>query len=331
MKASAPVLRNVTLSYYPNSDPRRRMFALWFFGVLILLGTVVGHTVLGFEQSWAQVVVALLAACAFQYGLEVVDARARRRPMRPLSSISEIAIFFMPAWIVGHALGLLIYAGDRLMPFAFAAAAAISSKVVFRAPTPAGSQHFFNPSNCGMLITLALFPSVGLAPPYHFTENLTGLAAWAVPAFVLVTGISVHALFTGRLPIVAGWLIGFCVQALVRNYIAGAMSIAVFVPMTSAAFSLFTLYMIPDPATTPLNRSRQVLFGFAVAFVYGVLLLTHIVFGLFVALGIVSLGRGLGLYALALFRKSQVAAARPAAAVASTLSSAAPARQTIKT
>jgi len=39
-------------------------------------------------------------------------------------------------------------------------------------------------------------------------------------------------------------------------------------PMTSAAFIVFTLYMIPDPATTPLKPARQALFGFSVAMVY---------------------------------------------------------------
>ena len=40
-------------------------------------------------------------------------------------------------------------------------------------------------------------------------------------------------------------------------------------PMTSAAFIVFTLYMVPDPATTPLKPWRQAAFGFAVAMVYG--------------------------------------------------------------
>ena len=35
----------------------------------------------------------------------------------------------------------------------------------------------------------------------------------------------------------------------------------------SAAFIVFTLYMIPDPATTPLKPSGQALFGFSVALV----------------------------------------------------------------
>ena len=70
-------------------------------------------------------------------------------------------------------------------------------------------------------------------------------------------------------------------------------------PMTSAAFMVFTLYMIPDPATTPVKPPRQALFAIAIAAVYGVLLVEHVVYGLFIALAIVCAMRGMGLYAWA--------------------------------
>jgi hypothetical protein len=283
------------------------MFALWYFGLLILFGTIIGHTVLGFEQSWADPVVALLTAGACQLLLEWIDSRAKSRPFRALGGFSKLAIFFMPAWIVGLSLALLIYPGKRLMPLVFASAAAISSKVLFRAPTPAGSQHFFNPSNFGLVATLALFPSVGLAPPYHFTENVTGIWNWIVPGFVLITGVIVHKVFTGRLPVVMGWLTGFILQGLVRNGMAGSMSMSPFVPMTSASFILFTLYMIPDPATTPLRRWPQVAFGLAVASMYGILITEHVVFGLFIALAIVSTGRGIGMHISGILRRRKPA------------------------
>lgn len=62
---------------------------------------------------------------------------------------------------------------------------------------------------------------------------------------------------------------------------------------------IFTLYMIPDPATTPVKPLRQALFGIAVAAVYGVLLVQHVVYGLFIALAIVCGLRGVALYAWA--------------------------------
>ena len=116
-----------------------------------------------------------------------------------------------------------------------------------------------------------------------------------------------HKLFTGRLPVVIGWLTGFVVQGVVRSLMAGELSIAPFVPMTSASFILFTLYMIPDPATTPLSRRAQVAFGLAVGLVYGLLVLNHIVFGLFIALGIVSLSRGIGMHLRWMLRQRPLA------------------------
>ncbi len=69
--------------------------------------------------------------------------------------------------------------------------------------------------------------------------------------------------------------------------------------MTSAAYMVFTLYMIPDPATTPVKPLRQALFAIAIAAVYGVLQVEHVVYGLFIALAIVSAMRCVGLYAWA--------------------------------
>ena len=131
----------------------------------------------------------------------------------------------------------------------------------------------------------------------------TGLWDWGVPLIVLTSGIVIHALFTGRLPLVAAWVGGFILQGIVRAKIFGAPFFVPLVPMTSAAFIIFTLYMIPDPATTPLKPSRQALFGFSVAMVYGTLQVLHLVFGLFFALLIVCAIRGLSLHIGALWRK----------------------------
>jgi hypothetical protein len=59
---------------------------------------------------------------------------------------------------------MLPNANERLWPVVFAAATAIASKNIFRAQTGKGARHFFNPHNLGIL-TLVLFPWVGIAPP----------------------------------------------------------------------------------------------------------------------------------------------------------------------
>jgi hypothetical protein len=69
--------------------------------------------------------------------------------------------------------------------------------------------------------------------------------------------------------------------------------------MTGLAFLLYTFYMVTDPATTPSSPRGQVAFGLSVAAVYGLLMVSHVVFGLFFALTIVCSVRGLGLRATA--------------------------------
>jgi enediyne biosynthesis protein E5 len=286
-----------TLNFYPNRNPRLRFFALWYFTILLILWTIAGHAFLGFEQAYAHPLSGVAAACVAQFFLEWVDAKSHARRPRYAGGWTNLLNFLPPAIIPGLACAMLIYPNERLSPVIFASVLSIASKVVLRAPIGEGrTQHIFNPSNFGITITLLCLPSVGLAPPYQFTENVSGAANWIIPGLILATGVIMHAKFTGRLPLVLAWLAGFALQGLIRAAIFGIPSRVPFVPMTSAAFILFTLYMIPDPATTPLAPRRQVLFGLAIAALYGMLFVFHVVFGLFIALASVSLCRGIGLY-----------------------------------
>ena len=73
--------------------------------------------------------------------------------------------FLLPAHITGLAVAMLLYANENCAVIAFAAAVAIGSKAVFRAPLERRTRHFFNPSNLGITTTLLLFPWVGSRPP----------------------------------------------------------------------------------------------------------------------------------------------------------------------
>ncbi len=286
-----------TLGFYPNRNPKLRLFALWYFTILIVIWIILGVTVLGFEQSYAHPVVGVAAAVAVQIILEWVDARAKGRKLRFSGGWANFLNFLPPAIIPGVACSMLIYPNERVWPVAFAAGLAVASKVIFRAPIGNGqTQHIFNPSNIGIVITFLLLPAVGAAPPYQFTQNVSGLMRWIIPGVVLIAGIIVHAKFTGRLPLVMAWLVGFAAQGLIRSWWFGIPLIVPFTPMTSAAFTVFTLFMIPDPATTPIKPWRQVGFGLAIAAIYGLLFVLHIVFGLFFALAAVSALRGISLY-----------------------------------
>ena len=297
---------NTTLLFYPARSPRLRLFALWYFTTLMIVWNLVGHIKLGFEQSWATPLAAIAASIAISMLLDWVDARARNREVRFMGSLGSFVNFLPACLIPAFACSMLLYANERLWPVVFAVVLSIGSKLLFRAPVGNGlTQHIFNPSNLGVSATLALLPDVSFAPPYHFTENVTGLWDLGIPLIVLLSGIIVHALFTGRLPLVAAWAVGFILQGVFRAALSGTPWVVPLMPMTSAAFIIFTLYMIPDPATTPLHPWRQAWFGFAVAAVYGLTQMLHIVFGLFFALLIVCAIRGASLHANDLWRRLQ--------------------------
>jgi hypothetical protein len=285
------------------SPAERRIAALRRFAMGITGLTVVGHLWLGFEQSWAQVGVALAVCYGVELALECADDWSARRPLRFRGGPVALVDFLLPAHISALAIALLLYPAGRLAPIAFAAAAAVASKAMLRAPVGPGRRHFFNPSNFAIALTLLAFPSVSISPPYHFTENVAGAGDWLVPAFVLCTGTFLNYRLTGKLPLIAAWLVAFAAQALLRHVAFGAALEGALVPMTGMAFLLFTFYMVTDPGTTPMRPRNQVAFGAAVALVYGALLALHVVFTLFFALVVVSAVRGAWLYVAATARE----------------------------
>jgi len=107
-----------------------RIVALRRFAAAITLLNLLGHTVLGFEQSWAQPLVALLAAYLLELLLETVEARGRGETPRYRGGSEALLNFLLPAHISGLAVSMLLYANDRLMPIAFAAAGAIALSIV---------------------------------------------------------------------------------------------------------------------------------------------------------------------------------------------------------
>lgn len=278
-----------------------RLAGLRRFATAITILNILGHTVLGFEQSWVQPLVALGTAYSMEILLELIDASVKQRqPQFAQGGLGKFVDFLLPAHITGLAVVMLLYANERLLPIAFAVAVAIGSKAIFRTPVGKSYRHFFNPSNFGISVTLLLFPWVSIAPPYQFTENLDGIGDWLLPGIIVVSGTFLNARFTHRLPLIAAWLSAFILQAAFRSILFATPLTAALLPMTGVAFILFTFYMVTDPGTTPSQLHSQILFGLPVAVVYGLLMITHIVFGLFFALTIVCTLRGLGLYLQAL-------------------------------
>jgi hypothetical protein len=280
----------------PPKDPR--VSALRRFAVSITVLTILGLTVLGFEQAYATPVVGVLTAFAVELTLETVEARAQRRPVRFAGSPRQFADFLLPAHITGLACAMLLYANSDLWPVIFAVTVGVGSKYVIRVNIKGRPRHVLNPSNTGIVTTLLLFHWVGIAPPYQFTEWVTEPFSWLIPAAILAAGTMLNGQLTKKMPLIAGWVGGFALQAVIRTSVEHTATLSALLVMSGTAFVLFTNYMITDPGTTPARPWRQVAFGASAAATYGILVYLHVVFGLFFALTIVCWLRGLSLAAM---------------------------------
>lgn len=272
----------------------KRIAGLARFALAITVLNVLGHLWLGFEQSWATPFVSLASAYATEITLELISAReAGRRPRFRGEGFVGLVKFLLSAHVSALAIGMLLMPLEQLWVVAFAASLAVASKYLVRVCIDGHWRHALNPSNLGITVTLLLFPSVGIAPPYQFSEATSGIVDWLLPLVVIGTGSLLNLKLTGRYPLILAWLGGFAAQALVRAGLNGTPPVAGLMPMTGFAFILFTFYMITDPATTPARRPNQILFGCAVAALYGVFMQLHIVFGMFYALTLVTAARAL--------------------------------------
>jgi hypothetical protein len=273
-------------------DLRRK--ALMRFGVSITVLTIVGHLLLGFEQAPIVPVAAVVVSYAVALLLEFLDSWAHDRRPAFLGGPAELMYFLLPAHIAALACAMLLYA-DNVGPYLFAAVAAAASKYLFRVRIGGVPRHYLNPSNFGIAITLLTMPLVGFVPPYQFLNNTDHVFDWLIPAGILMAGTMLNGKLTHRMPLIAGWVGGYVLQAIARSVFLGDNLVATLGMMTGVAFVLFTNYMITDPGTTPVDPRRQVLFGLATAAAYGLLVSAGVAYAIFFALTIVCALRGLTL------------------------------------
>lgn len=270
-----------------------RLPALIRFASAITVLNIAGHFFLGFEHSLAHVVAALATAYTLELTFEALNARLEGRRPVFIKSGRDFVFFLLPAHISALACSMLLFTNTNLWPVVFATAVAILSKVMFKVIINGRKRHFLNPSNTGIAVTLLLFPSVGIAPPYQFSENVTGYGDWILVCIFVTLGSFLNTKFTKKMPLILSWLGGFFLQAIIRTNLMGTSTIAALAPMTGIAFLLFTFYMISDPSTTPVKFKNQIAYGLSVAALYGVMMSLHIVFGLFISLCTVCTLRGL--------------------------------------
>jgi hypothetical protein len=158
------------------------------------------------------------------------------------------------------------------------------------------NRHFLNPSNTGVALTVFLFPALAPIMPWQFTERLSSNLSSAFPVVVICLGTYMNVRYAKRMSLVLGWVIAFALQGVIRCLVNDLPLVVGLIPMTGVSFVLFTFYMITDPGATPSDRRQQVIFGAATAFVYCMLVISHIGFAFFYALLIVSFVRGVILY-----------------------------------
>lgn len=297
----APALRAVSDTGDTTDDTRpaarpkvdKRRAALERFAVSITALTVLGHLFLGFEQPFVTPIVAAPFAWGLEWLLETIESRLDdRAPGYSKATTRDRIGYFLPVHIAAMACSLLLYANAALLPILLAVSIAVVSKRVLRVRTPGGVRHVLNPSNTGIAVVLLLLPWVSLAPPYQFTTNVGQPFDWLVPIALLGFGTLLNGKLTGKLPLIAGWLVGYVVQALARDLFLGHSAATSLSAMTGTAFILYTNYMITDPGTTPFPWRRQVVFGASVAMVYGVLMSFDVAFAIIYALVLVCLVRG---------------------------------------
>lgn len=299
--------------------------ALRRFAISISVFNILGYTVLGFEQPWTWPLLAVATAYAIEIGLEAVDARVRgRAPRFRGNGLRGLVEFLLPAHITALAVNMLTYPNDRVLVMLFGVAVGVGAKWILRAPVRGRMRHYMNPSNFGIAAILVLFPWASIAPPYHFTENVTGAWDWVIPAIIIISGTLLNAKLTGRMWLIAGWLGFFVVQAVVRGWVFDTAILGALGTMTGVAFVLYTNYMVTDPGTTPSRPVSQFAFGAGVAIAYGAITAAHIAYGLFFATALVCLGRGGFLWSLHLVERARERAAADPAPLATVMGVPAP-------
>jgi hypothetical protein len=220
----------------------------------------------------------------------------------------KVIDFLLAPHMTSITMSFLIYVNQRLWIMALACALAIGSKYVIRVRQNGRLRHFMNPSNFAIAVILVTYQWTGMLP-WAYTVDLHGAWDWIVPLVIVMLGVRLNILFTGRMPTILSWLTTFVALAFARSWLLGYPVAGQLVVLTGIPMVLFTLYMITDPQTSPSPLKSQVFFGAGIACAYSVLLMLHVQYTMFYSVTAICIIRGLWLWSLDLRQKS---AARPA-------------------
>lgn len=274
-------------------DPR---MGLRTSATLATVFAILGHTLFGFEQSIAQLLVCVLTGYSSAFLFEWVDAKVNNDvPGYAGGGWKKMLDWLLSAHMTSVTLSFLLYFNKRLSIAALTVVLAIGSKYLLRLPVNGRLQHFMNPSNFGIAVVLATYHWVGVLP-WAFTVNLHGAWDVIVPLIIVMLGMRLNLLFTGRIPLVLSWLGTFFLQAGIRSWRMDTPFIGQITVLTGIAMVLFTLYMITDPQTSPSKLRSQIIFGASIAVAYSFLLDLHVQYTIFYSVTIVCAARGVILW-----------------------------------
>ncbi|MGH7388347.1 MAG: CRTAC1 family protein [Candidatus Rokuibacteriota bacterium] len=257
------------------------------FALLLTVYAVLGCTVLTFNRGPSQIVLTVLAGCLLDMALHyVLRERALVVPVSAYISCLSLAL-------------LLNYAHDSWLLF-LPVFLTIGSKYLL---TYEGA-HVFNPSMCGITLSLLLSGDlVTAAPAYQWGGTV------AMSVFIVTGALTVFVFKIGRTALIVSFLALYLVQIGIRAWVMRwylPPEALLLGTLTSAPFYLFVFFMITDPKTSPPGRRAQIAIAAALV---AVDLLFHAVshlYTFFYAAFAVALGRFLFLHARRLWRQGPV-------------------------
>ncbi len=252
--AAGPMPRAAFAVVIPSLKDPRVMIA-----AALTLWTVLGQTTYYFNRTPLQLAAVMLTACLIDL---VIVLAAHRQLALPLS-----------AYITGLSIAILLESYDWRV-YVVAAAWGVLSKYLLRD----AKQHFFNPSNFAIVLSLLLCHHVASVAP----GSQWG-ADYRVAVVIVVLGLLMMRRVQ-RLDLGLAWLGGYVFMGLVRMLLGQGGLIFALGPMTGAEFALFTFSMLPDPKTSPPTSRGRVAWGLSLAITDGVLRYFEIRYSMFYAL-----------------------------------------------
>ena len=211
---------------WPGSLSDPRLFQIFSLGILLSAGAYFRDFSLRPEQ----------VVLTFASGLLIQRACWRLNPSKPRSYRSAIITCLSVA---------LLLRADNLFAHPIAAAAAISSKSIFRFR----GKHVFNPATFGVIFAIVFLPGTWVSPGQWGQDF--AIAGWVVMLGILVTE-------RARRADISWTFLAFYMGALAIRVVYLGQRWAVWThQLESGALLLFAFFMISDPMTGPNSRSGR--------------------------------------------------------------------------